>query len=298
MNRWYPTAVLAVVLVTGAGAWAAGSSSTGLPAVGGVVSVTPAGPLNCIAAELLLGDGQSLVGLRWYNNDAGTVFPRVVIVPTTEAGEPGALDAGYAFDDVVAGRSSAWCELEFPDPIVSDAGAVCAVFVLPPFAAREDDGEGGGPGLGFRTQEGAGGSFISWNGGTWVRTGCSFAIEPVYGQAAGGAFALSRRQAGGELSGAEPLSGVDVPLIAVPNPFNPATEIAFSLAVPGQVRLGIYDLRGALVATLVTGELAAGTHSARWDGLDASSRPAPSGLYIARLQAGGRVRSERLCLIR
>jgi hypothetical protein len=67
-----------------------------------------------------------------------------------------------------------------------------------------------------------------------------------------------------------------------PNPFNPATEIAFSLAAAGPARLAVYDLAGREVAVLVDGPLAAGEHRVSW-------RPQglASGVYLYRLVAGG-----------
>lgn len=73
------------------------------------------------------------------------------------------------------------------------------------------------------------------------------------------------------------------PLRAYPNPFNPATSVAFELAVDGPVRLEVVDLRGRLVATLFDGSLAAGSHERTWRGADASGRPVAGGVYLARL---------------
>ena len=87
---------------------------------------------------------------------------------------------------------------------------------------------------------------------------------------------------------------------AYPNPFNPATRIPF--AVPGdaprRVTLDVFDARGALVRTLVDAELPPGDHAADWDGRDASGRALPSGVYLARLAAGGEVRARSLTLVR
>ena len=66
-----------------------------------------------------------------------------------------------------------------------------------------------------------------------------------------------------------------------PNPFNPSTNISFSLPSRSFVSLKIFDLMGRDVATLVSAELSAGTHSRQWnaDGVQ-------SGVYYYRLQAG------------
>ncbi|MDO9694776.1 MAG: M14 family zinc carboxypeptidase [Candidatus Latescibacteria bacterium] len=83
-----------------------------------------------------------------------------------------------------------------------------------------------------------------------------------------------------------------------PNPFNPRTTIAFDLPQDMAVDLCIYDVRGARICTLVDTELLHGSHEAVWDGRDASGRGMASGSYFARLEAGGRVETVRMCLVR
>ena len=73
-----------------------------------------------------------------------------------------------------------------------------------------------------------------------------------------------------------------------PNPFNPSTTISFELAVRGAVSLQIYDLDGRLVRTLATGEMMdAGPQAMVWDGRTERGAVAGSGVYLARLRAGG-----------
>lgn len=72
-----------------------------------------------------------------------------------------------------------------------------------------------------------------------------------------------------------------------PNPFNPATNIAFELAAEGQVQVEIYDLRGRRMRTLVHGTAGAGRHVATWNGRDDAGDRVVSGLYIVRLSFGG-----------
>ena len=52
-----------------------------------------------------------------------------------------------------------------------------------------------------------------------------------------------------------------------PNPFNPGTVIAFDLPTPARVSLGVYDLGGRLVRTLVADRVMdGGHHEAAWMG--------------------------------
>jgi hypothetical protein len=72
-------------------------------------------------------------------------------------------------------------------------------------------------------------------------------------------------------------------LANVPNPFNPATRIEFTLAEPGRVELGIYTVDGRRVRTLLQADRAAGLHAEIWDGRDDRGVRLASGAYYARL---------------
>jgi len=63
-----------------------------------------------------------------------------------------------------------------------------------------------------------------------------------------------------------------------PNPFNPSTTISFTLPESGYVTLKIYDIRGKEIATLVNGELNAGTYNYKWNAANLAS-----GTYLYRL---------------
>jgi hypothetical protein len=65
-----------------------------------------------------------------------------------------------------------------------------------------------------------------------------------------------------------------------PNPFNPATNIRFSLPARELVTLKVYDALGREVSTLVNSVKDPGTYTVRFDG----SRLA-SGVYFYRLEA-------------
>ena len=84
-----------------------------------------------------------------------------------------------------------------------------------------------------------------------------------------------------------------------PNPFNPATTIAFSLAEPEAVDLAVYDLTGRLVRVLLAGEsMTAGEHAAVWTGRDDRGRDLAAGVYLVRLKAGDFSAVRRLTLIK
>jgi len=83
-----------------------------------------------------------------------------------------------------------------------------------------------------------------------------------------------------------------------PNPFNPTTQIEFSVGKTGPVSLDIYDAAGRLVRHLVRGDQTAGSHSATWDGRDESGHASSSGVYFCRLRAGSVTQTRRLVLLK
>ncbi|MEW5925587.1 MAG: T9SS type A sorting domain-containing protein, partial [Candidatus Zixiibacteriota bacterium] len=78
-----------------------------------------------------------------------------------------------------------------------------------------------------------------------------------------------------------------------PNPFNPITEINFSLPVSCQVSLDVYNIAGQKVASVADGQFEAGHHSVIWD---ASSQA--SGIYFYRLKAGEFVETRKMMLLK
>ncbi|PIE75870.1 hypothetical protein CSA17_05225 [bacterium DOLJORAL78_65_58] len=85
---------------------------------------------------------------------------------------------------------------------------------------------------------------------------------------------------------------------AFPNPFNPATTIAYSVPLSGPVRLEVYDMAGRHVRTLVDGPKEAGRHQAVWRGRDDWGRAVAAGVYCTRLRAGRHVATQALTLLK
>jgi len=78
-----------------------------------------------------------------------------------------------------------------------------------------------------------------------------------------------------------------------PNPFNPTTTLHYQIPEASKVRLDVYDILGRHVTSLVNEQLAAGEHTAMFDG----SRLA-SGVYIYKLQAAGNVSVRKMMLVK
>ncbi|OQX89932.1 MAG: hypothetical protein B6D65_00630 [candidate division Zixibacteria bacterium 4484_93] len=84
----------------------------------------------------------------------------------------------------------------------------------------------------------------------------------------------------------------------IPNPFNSSTQIKFSIPDKGYVRLGIYNLLGERVATLVDGELLAGERTAIWDGRLSTGETAPSGIYYYKMSFRGENQVRRMLYLK
>jgi hypothetical protein len=82
-----------------------------------------------------------------------------------------------------------------------------------------------------------------------------------------------------------------------PNPFIPATAIAFEMPAPGNMSLRIYNLRGQRIKKLFEGKFDAGRHQMVWDGTNDSGTKVTSGIYFYVLKIGTIVVSRKAVLI-
>ena len=83
-----------------------------------------------------------------------------------------------------------------------------------------------------------------------------------------------------------------------PNPFNPSTQIAFTLDKATRAVLRVYDVHGRLVATLADESMGEGRHTVAWDGRDANGAPVATGIYVYALTADRRTISKKMTLLK
>jgi len=84
-----------------------------------------------------------------------------------------------------------------------------------------------------------------------------------------------------------------------PNPFRADVNIRYQIAQKGRVALGVYDIAGRLVRTLVnTSALCPGIYTVRWDGKDKNGEELPAGLYFMRLKTEGGTMMRKVMLLR
>jgi hypothetical protein len=84
----------------------------------------------------------------------------------------------------------------------------------------------------------------------------------------------------------------------VPNPFHDVTRIGLSLPEAGPFAVRVFDLAGREVRTWREAWSPAGARELIWDGRDASGRAVPAGVYLARIEAGGRHAVRRIVRLR
>jgi hypothetical protein len=94
--------------------------------------------------------------------------------------------------------------------------------------------------------------------------------------------------------------GPERPVLAQnhPNPFNPSTEIRFTVPATGPGSLRIFDLHGRLVRTLHDGTFAAGEGALVWNGRDDGGREVGSGVYVYRLAVSGQALQRPMVLLK
>jgi hypothetical protein len=83
-----------------------------------------------------------------------------------------------------------------------------------------------------------------------------------------------------------------------PNPFHEDTEIRFRLAAASAVALRVFDSTGRQVREIQSGSpYPPGSHATTWDGRDDSGRRLAGGVYLLRLEFGGRTLERKIVLL-
>jgi flagellar hook assembly protein FlgD len=77
-------------------------------------------------------------------------------------------------------------------------------------------------------------------------------------------------------------------LTASPNPFIPESRVQWVLPRASRVTLGVFDISGQLVKTLISSEMSAGVHTVSWDATDRNQAKVAAGIYVYRMSVNGK----------
>ena len=80
---------------------------------------------------------------------------------------------------------------------------------------------------------------------------------------------------------------------AYPNPFNPTTNIDFSVSEAGYASVKVYNLMGQVVGVLMDGMVDADTYNLTWDAQHLSS-----GVYMIKAESNGQVATQKIMLLK
>jgi flagellar hook assembly protein FlgD len=83
-----------------------------------------------------------------------------------------------------------------------------------------------------------------------------------------------------------------------PNPFNPTTDIAFSVNEVGNVKIEVFNVKGQKVKTLVDETRSAGSYNVTWNGLDDNGNDVTSGVYFYRMDTESYSKTNKMILLK
>ena len=112
------------------------------------------------------------------------------------------------------------------------------------------------------------------------------------------AYTLWAPACGGLITGQADLPPASSPLTVWPNPFNPRLTVEFMVTGTAPVTVSVFDLRGRKLRALAEGRHESGRHAVHWDGRDRTGRIMAAGVYIVRLEQGGRASSRRVIMVK
>jgi hypothetical protein len=83
-----------------------------------------------------------------------------------------------------------------------------------------------------------------------------------------------------------------------PNPFNPSAKINFSLQHSSFLEIGVYNIKGQLVQTILREKMSAGQHEIVWNGTNNNGNKAASGVYLLRFKTPSQQESKKILLLK
>ncbi|MCL2063118.1 MAG: T9SS type A sorting domain-containing protein [Candidatus Cloacimonetes bacterium] len=83
-----------------------------------------------------------------------------------------------------------------------------------------------------------------------------------------------------------------------PNPFNPETEIRYSIGNDENVSITIYNIRGQKVKNILNRFMEKGEHSVIWNGTDENGKYVSSGVYFYQMRVEDNIETQKMILLK
>ena len=218
--------------------------------------------------------GEQLIRFHWYQMGDGGAF--YIKVWEDDNGLPGEEVLSLV---QVAGNVDGW---NVRDLVSENLDVTCDFWIgMKRFSSSMP--------IGIDTSSASGNSYNSDDGSAWgmVEGNVMFMVDIDAGEDGG-------MPCEGSLDNTDDL----VPSIfevsnAYPNPFNPSTSIDINIPEAGMLNVGVYNLKGQLMSTLINKNVVPGSYSLAWDASNLTS-----GLYIFSVTYGDKTYNQKVTLVK
>lgn len=83
-----------------------------------------------------------------------------------------------------------------------------------------------------------------------------------------------------------------------PNPFNPNTNISFTLTAKAEANVLIYNIKGQIVREMGRKPYNVGINTIKWDGRDSANNPVSSGIYFIRINTESESHTHKMLMLK
>jgi len=83
-----------------------------------------------------------------------------------------------------------------------------------------------------------------------------------------------------------------------PNPFNPLTQISYSIPIQDQVEISVFNILGEKITTLENSIKSSGQYSITWDGKNEKGKLVSAGLYFYQLRTSEVILTNKMLLLK
>ena len=218
--------------------------------------------------------GEQLIRFHWYQEGDGGAF--YIKVWEDDNGLPGTEVLSVV---QVAGNVDGW---NVRDLVSENLDVTCDFWIgMKRFSSSMP--------IGVDTDSSSGNSYSSDDGSAWnmVEGNVMFMVDIDAGEDGG-------MPCEGSLDNVDDM----IPSIfevsnAYPNPFNPSTAIDINIPEAGMLNVGVYNLKGQLMSTLMNKNVYPGSYSLAWDASNLTS-----GLYIFSVTYGDKTYNQKVTLVK